>query len=155
MSEGKRFTNAELAAAYWLMRWVRSTALRFSKVGGPSKRDNERLAAMRRFISLPHYDDPEHYEDEPLKGNLDSEVGSELVPSESLLSDMDYSALKTVMNAMSAKMQEQQAQLDAVRAQVEVWEAQNTEGEDLASHVSREAFRLACLRIRAALKAGG
>lgn len=131
MNEGKRLTNAELAAAYWFMRWVRSTALRFSKVGGPSTRDNERLAAMRRFASLPHYDDPEHYDDEPL---------------------MDGSALEATMKAMSAKLLEQQAQLDAVRAQVEIWEAQNTEGDDLASHVSREAFRLACLRIRAALK---
>lgn len=69
MNNSKRLSNAELTAAYWFMRWVRCSALRFSDFGGPTKLDNERLAAMRRFASLPHYDDPEYYGDEPLRGN--------------------------------------------------------------------------------------
>ena len=53
----KRFTDAELAAELWFMRWVRCTAKRLSDYGGPSEKDNERLAALRRFASLPHYDE--------------------------------------------------------------------------------------------------
>jgi hypothetical protein len=55
----KRFTEAELGASYWFMRWVRCSALRLSDYGGPSELDNERLATLRRFASLPHYDEGE------------------------------------------------------------------------------------------------
>jgi hypothetical protein len=53
----KRFTSAELAAELWFMRWVRQVARRYSDVGGPSKLDNERLSTLRRFATLPHYDE--------------------------------------------------------------------------------------------------
>lgn len=60
----ERFREAELAADLWFMLWVRSSAFRFSTVGGPSELDNERLAALRRFATLPHYDDSDSYKEE-------------------------------------------------------------------------------------------
>lgn len=57
LNNSKRFSDAELAAELWFKRWVRSTALRLSDVGGPSELDNERLATLRRFATLPHYDE--------------------------------------------------------------------------------------------------
>lgn len=53
----KRFTDAELAAELWFRRLVRQVARQYSDVGGPSKLDNERLATLRRFATLPHYDE--------------------------------------------------------------------------------------------------
>lgn len=58
----KRLTEAELGASYWLKRWVRCSALRFSNSGGPSELDNERLATLHRFATLPHYDEGEQNE---------------------------------------------------------------------------------------------
>lgn len=53
----KRFTTAELLAELWWVRWLRQVAWRYSDVGGPSREDNERLATLKRFAKLPHYDE--------------------------------------------------------------------------------------------------
>lgn len=60
-------------------------------------------------------------------------------------------ALKAAAPIMFAKMQEQQAQLDAVKAQLEVWEKQSMEGNDLTSITARFAFETVCKRLRTAL----
>lgn len=241
----KRFREAELAADLWFMRWVRTTAFRFSTAGGPSELDNERLAALRRFATLPHYDDTKSYDEEeiakwaegmteynPTPEELDAilqhEYGSygvelpewylkrfdppehndnSAIPEETKgiaimteektftlpveaveaaakaireadgamfdgddelepkLTDLGATelanvALSAAMPILFAKMREQKAQLDtataqldAVKAQVEIWEAQEEmKGDDLAAHVSKGAFRIASVRIRAALR---
>jgi hypothetical protein len=72
------------------------------------------------------------------------------------LTDLDatelaLAALKAAEPIMFAKMQEQQAQLDAVKAQIEIWEKQPMGGNDLAAITARFAFQTVCKRLRAAL----
>lgn len=55
--KNKRFSTAELLAELWWLRWLRQVSWRYSDVGGPSKEDNERLATLKRFAHLPHYDE--------------------------------------------------------------------------------------------------
>jgi hypothetical protein len=61
-------------------------------------------------------------------------------------------ALTAASPFMFAKIQEQQAQLEAVRAQLQEWETQEMGGEDLAALTARFAFELVCKRLRAALE---
>lgn len=57
--KNKRFSTAELLSELWWLRWLRQVSWRYSDVGGPSKEDNERLATLKRFAKLPHYDEIE------------------------------------------------------------------------------------------------
>ena len=55
--KSKRFTDAEILAQLWHTRFINQAAMRYSSLGAPGKLDRERVKALIRFATLPHYDE--------------------------------------------------------------------------------------------------